>query len=116
MPRLVNLKSPLSRLPATVSRLGKDEAERSRQRDQDAPYRRWYKTARWQSLRWDVLTGDNFTCRMCRKIEPNTARLVCDHVEPHRGDPEKFWSGPFQTLCKDCHDGIKSSMDRRTRG
>jgi hypothetical protein len=27
----------------------------------------------------------------------------CDHIQPHRGDPVKFYSGPFQSLCKSCH-------------
>jgi 5-methylcytosine-specific restriction enzyme A len=25
---------------------------------------------------------------------------ICDHVEPHRGDVNKFWLGPFMSLCK----------------
>nr|WP_245581848.1 hypothetical protein [Phyllobacterium phragmitis] len=51
---------------------------------------------------------------MCWLLEPNSSQLVCDHVTPHRGDEELFWSGPFQTLCKPCHDRDKQRMERRT--
>jgi 5-methylcytosine-specific restriction endonuclease McrA len=34
-------------------------------------------------------------------VEPAT---VADHVVPHRGDPELFWHGRLQSLCKACHD------------
>jgi hypothetical protein len=29
-----------------------------------------------------------------------TPATICDHVEPHHGDVNKFWLGPFQSLCK----------------
>ena len=73
---------------------------------------RWYKTARWQKLRWSVLVRDLFTCQMCARLVPETSQLVCDHVEPHRGDEERFWAGPFQCLCKPCHDSQKQREDR----
>lgn len=37
---------------------------------------------------------------------------VCDHVDPHRGDEVKFFSGPFQSLCADCHDTDKQRIER----
>jgi hypothetical protein len=27
-----------------------------------------------------------------------TAAEICDHVEPHHGDVNQFWLGPFQSL------------------
>lgn len=66
-----------------------------------------YKTARWQKLRWSILVRDLFTCQECKGIEADTSQLVCDHIEPHKGDEAKFWAGPFQTLCKHCHDSLK---------
>jgi hypothetical protein len=36
-----------------------------------------------------------------------------DHVEPHRGDVNKFWLGPFQSLCKRCHDLAKKFVESR---
>jgi hypothetical protein len=47
----------------------------------------------------EIRARDLYTCQRtnCRRIEGGTCRLVCDHVQPHRGDVEKFWSGPFLT-------------------
>jgi len=42
-----------------------------------------------------------------------TAAEICDHVEPHHGDVNKFWLGPFQSLCKRCHDSTKRFVEMR---
>ena len=47
-------------------------------------------------------------CVMCRVRRAT----ILDHKEPHLGDPERFWKGPFQTLCKPCHDSIKQRHER----
>lgn len=91
------------------------ERERDRRRDRHDPCRGLYKTARWQRLRLTILTRDLFTCRLCGRIEVNTSQLVCDHVEPHGGDVERFWAGPFQTLCKLCHDSDKQRLEKAAR-
>lgn len=39
--------------------------------------------------------------------------LVCDHITPHKGDQDAFWSGPFQTLCPDHHDKQKQIEENR---
>jgi len=44
------------------------------------------------------------------------ALLVCDHIEPHRGQHERFWHGPFQTLCKPWHDGDRQRIERASSG
>ena len=72
----------------------------------------WYRTARWQKLRWSVLVRDLFTCRHCAALHADTSQLVCDHVVPHRGDETLFWAGPFQCLCKSCHDSQKQKEER----
>lgn len=85
-------------------------------RSNDEPYRKLYKTARWQKLRWSILVRDLFTCQMCGKIGADTSKLVCDHVEQHHGDPIAFWAGPFQTLCADpCHNTHKQRLERSYR-
>jgi hypothetical protein len=88
------------------------EAARFRRRDATQEWRKWYKTKRWWRLRWSVLVRDTFTCRMCGRLDGNTSQLVCDHIEQHGGDEERFWSGPFQTLCKPCHDSTKQGYER----
>jgi 5-methylcytosine-specific restriction protein A len=82
-------------------------------------WRHLYKTARWQRIRQATFLADLYTCRICGKIEGDTSRLVCDHVEPHRGDEAKFWAGPFQTLCHPCHNTVKQCEEQQslqTRG
>ena len=114
MARLTSLPSRLSLAPPRLALPTRQEAsrDRDRQRLEDQSWRRWYGTARWKALRWEVLTRDRFTCQMCAKLEADTSQLVCDHIDPHKGDEAKFWAGPFQTLCKPCHDGAKQSLDK----
>ena len=81
--------------------------------DRWRPWRAWYRTARWRKLRWDTLVRDLFTCRMCGRLEGNSAQLVCDHVRPHRGDEVLFFDpANLQCLCKPCHDGAKQREER----
>jgi 5-methylcytosine-specific restriction protein A len=117
--RLKSFKPRLGVVVSKVSFLTCKELERARDisRDRDALTRRLYKTARWQRLRLNILARDLYTCQnpACGRIEGNTSRLVCDHVDPHGGDVEKFWAGPFQTLCKRCHDSEKQRQERAQR-
>lgn len=70
------------------------------------PWRKWYGTARWQQVRrWQL--AQEPLCRMCLEIDVVTEANTVDHIEPHRGDEEKFWSGPFQSLCPSCHSRHK---------
>lgn len=115
MSRLGRLQPRVGSLPQRLASAPDDERARSRTRQHAAPWRRWYKTARWQSLRWTTLTRDMFTCQMpgCGRIESDTSRLVADHRVPHRGDARLFWSlDNLQCLCKPCHDGRKQALER----
>ena len=108
-PRLKTLAPRLGYLPG-------DEQARDKHRAATQHWRKWYSTAKWQALRLDVFTRDMFTCRWpgCGRIEGNTTRLVCDHVQPHRGDERLFWDkSNLQTLCKPCHDKHKQALERR---
>lgn len=115
MGRLKQLPSRLPSLPPRLAQIAPaTEADRSRMRDAQQAWRGWYKTARWQRLRWSVLERDQFTCRRCGRIEGDTRLLVADHVQPHRGDEALFWeAGNLQCLCKACHDSAKQSEERR---
>jgi hypothetical protein len=58
-------------------------------RGQRTNWNAWYSSRRWaRILRHQLLEHP-----LCR--------------EPHRGDVNKFWLGPFQSLCKPCHDSSK---------
>lgn len=93
---------------------GKTETERSRHRDATHAHRAWYRTARWQKLRWAVLVRDMFTCQMCGRVVSDTSQLVGDHRAPHCGDADLFWDeSNVWCICKPCHDSDKQSMEKR---
>jgi hypothetical protein len=48
---------------------------------------------------------------MCLAQEIYTAATVADHVQPHRGDRNKFWFGELQSLCAGCHSGDKKRLE-----
>lgn len=108
-PRLAGLRPKLSAIEA------RQEYDRDRDRE---GWRAWYKTSRWQKLRWSILTRDLFTCQWpgCGRIESDTSQLVADHRRAHRGDEKLFWDERnLQTLCKPCHDSRKQREERRPR-
>jgi 5-methylcytosine-specific restriction endonuclease McrA len=111
--KLSNLKPSFGSLVPRLGRLPDDEAARYRHRDALKPWRRLYKTARWQRLRMSTFIRDQFTCQLCPRIEADTSQLVADHKTPHRGDERLFWDPDnIQTLCKPCHDSAKQSAER----
>lgn len=77
-------------------------------------YRRWYKTARWRAIRAAQLSAHPL-CAYCQQQGIVTVATVCDHATPHKGDPVKFWSGPFLSLCKAHHDSTKQSEERQSK-
>ena len=38
---------------------------------------------------------------------------IVHHIVPYRGDRAKFFSGPFTSLCKDCHDIVAQGIEAR---
>lgn len=103
----------MARLRSLASRLAADpqRQEHDKRRNAAQPWRAWYWTARWKATRLRQLQAEPL-CRMCRDQGRLTPATVCDHVEPHRGDEAKFWRGPFQSICKPCHDGDKQRVER----
>ena len=50
-------------------------------------------------------------CRHCLdrgEVKPATD---VDHVKPHKGDPDLFWHGQLQSLCKECHS-VKTAQEQ----
>lgn len=48
---------------------------------------------------------ENPLCAECIKSGIITPALVVDHIEPHKGDYEKFWDEDnMQSLCETCHN------------
>lgn len=71
-----------------------------------------YTTEAWLRRRADQLAAEPL-CRMCKEDGTITAATVADHVEPHKGDREKFFNGELQSLCKNHHDGAKAREEAR---
>lgn len=101
-------RSPSQR--STLDR--KRDADRSRY---DTPWRAWYGTKRWRLIREAQLSAHPL-CVMCLEDEVVEAATVCDHVTPHRGSEELFWSGPFQSLCAHHHNSAKQREERKGEG
>ena len=67
---------------------------------------RWAKARQTHLARSPICIG----CEAVGRIEPAT---IVDHVDPHHGDPEKFWnSSMWQSCCKWHHDSIKQALER----
>lgn len=119
---MARLKSPPARLGKEPSRFAQasTETERTRERDSTQPWRKWYKTARWQKLRREILARDGWTCQATgvplvgKYPAPNSP--VVDHRRPHRGSECLFWDASnLWTVSKDYHDRVKQSQERRWR-
>jgi hypothetical protein len=68
--KLTRLAPVLSSLSPLVPYLAEDRDTRRRF---ESPWRAWYKTAEWQSLRWSCLRSASFTCAYCGHIEAQTS-------------------------------------------
>ena len=110
---MAKLSSPPSRLSAPGHRIGKppmaeERAPLQRQRD-SAPWRAWYKTARWRALRLQVLVRDAYTCQRSGAVlggkYPAPDSPTVNHKRPHRGSEALFWDPEnLETVSKAVHD------------
>lgn len=85
----------------------------------DPDIKRLYNSARWKRIRTQQLAlaivpslADYPLCVECLSNRQLVEATEVDHVYPHRGDEGKFYSGPFQALCKRHH----SSKTKRELG
>lgn len=75
-------------------------------------YKRLYGTKQWFRLRHLQLKKEPI-CRFCSQQKRVTAASIVDHIEPHRGDEEKFYDPEnLQSLCKPCHDSVKQQLEK----
>ena len=81
---------------------------------QHPEWQRLYNCARWKQIRSRVLARDPW-CVECLSAGLYVPATECDHIEPHRGDVHKFFSGPFQSLCTPCHSR-KTAYEVNGRG
>ncbi|GBU17231.1 MULTISPECIES: HNH endonuclease [Methylobacterium] len=78
------------------------------------PWKGWYSLAAWRRRRAAQLEAHPL-CQRCERIGQVVPATVADHVEPHRGDHDKFWHGLLQSLCKPCHDRDKQREENGGR-
>lgn len=64
--------------------------------------RKLYNSPRWKVISREQLARYPY-CIDCYAEGRLVKATECDHVYPHRGDEEKFFAGPFQSLCKKHH-------------
>jgi hypothetical protein len=88
----------------------RETSRRDLRSEEGIAYRGWHKTRRWQIKRREQLRSEPF-CSMCLATGVYVLATVADHVEPHRGDPGKFWNGALQSLCKPHHDRDKQLIE-----
>jgi 5-methylcytosine-specific restriction enzyme A len=109
----VPVRPPLHRAPTWL-----DPAERRKEFDRrrGSSHRRGYTEA-WRKAR-AVYLGAHPLCVFCERDGLLTVATVVDHIEPHDGDYEKFWSQDnWQALCSQHHNSAKQRQDRqRARG
>ncbi|MBP5744148.1 MAG: HNH endonuclease [Oscillospiraceae bacterium] len=81
-----------------------DKHRPTHKRRVSAEYHSWYALPVWQKMRADHLLREPF-CRACAMNGIRTAATVVDHIQPHRGDWQRFTDRTnLQSLCKYHHD------------
>lgn len=66
---------------------------------------------RWQQERQRFLETRPL-CAECRRQGRTVEATVVDHIVPHKGDKQLFWSqSNWQPLCRRCHDAKTDRED-----
>jgi 5-methylcytosine-specific restriction protein A len=76
---------------------------------------RWhhlYCTTMWRKRAKHQLRSQP-RCEMCLKDGRINAATIADHIEPHKGDQQKFFFGELQSLCKLHHESAKKREEAR---
>lgn len=74
---------------------------------------KWYKTANWRRLRLWQLRREPI-CKFCKRNGTLTEADTVDHVKPHKGNIDLFFSRDnLQSLCKSCHSSSKQRIEKR---
>lgn len=99
----------------------REEARRAydKRRRGALPYRAWYASKAWWRRKHEQLTRVPW-CEPCKAEGKSRRATVANHNPPHRGDRVAFFTGPLESCCKPCHDGMVQRAEgegfRRTIG
>lgn len=67
---------------------------------------------RWAKARVTHLDREPL-CRGCQAMGLIVPASVVDHVDPHHGDPDKFWDTTmWQSACSWHHDSVKQRLEQ----
>ena len=106
---LVNMKRAKQFRPAGAPTRQQQKATADRWRGSAAE--RGYNH-RWAKARVTFLHR-NPLCIGCLAMSKTEAATIVDHVDPHHGDPDKFWdTSMWQACCKWHHDSVKQRLER----
>jgi len=98
--------------------MGKPIDQRTRNREHDAkrraekPWRAWYNTPEWKAARKAQLTRQPLCERHLKRGEKVRASVV-NHIGRHGGNWHRFINGPFESVCKGCHDSAIQREEKR---
>jgi hypothetical protein len=73
-------------------------------------YQKLYGTQHWRRLAKAQLAREPL-CRFCAAVGRTVPAKVADHVHKHAGDAQAFFCGELQSLCWDCHEQRKKSIE-----
>ena len=66
--------------------------------------KKFYNSKAWRNIRSSQLRK-NPLCEMCRRDSKSiSVATVVDHINPNWSNWKEFLGGPFQSLCRSCHD------------
>jgi hypothetical protein len=71
-----------------------------------------YQTSDWKRRRLDQLFLEP-NCRMCQVRGLEIKATIADHIAPHRGNIQQFYSGRLQSLCTECHSIAKRWQEQQ---
>ncbi len=108
------MRPPTFRPAGAPTRKQQNDAYEQRRRAAK-PWRKWYYTQRWLSLR-AALFGRQPLCQHCLEQMPHriTAAEVAHHIRAHNGDEALFYDpNNLASLCTPCHDGPVQEREKR---
>jgi len=76
------------------------------------PWREWYQFEIWRKRRRAHLQKEPL-CRFCAQQGLAIPATIADHIEPHRGDWNKFLTSELQSLCATHHSSTKHRLEVR---
>ena len=72
---------------------------------------KYYKTGIWQRIRRKQLSKHPL-CEHCLKQNNIEKASICDHINAEWVTWSEFCRGPFQSLCRACHDLKTQFIDK----